>query len=230
MTGCQGNVECANAPDAPYCDTTSGECVQCIENGDCSESGAPLCSPSTKTCVQCNEDSDCSAGGCVENVCLGQSTCDYDTFSPVTVEAATYSPTYATILYTGKKAEDDPTDYVIVEIYYDMNGAHSTVTEPGVYPLGQGTNSDYSTCADCVLVYLNYDYYEGTYDKVFFAAEGNLNVTSLELTEGTTFEGTLDDVTLVEVIIGDGFLLTPVPDGETYCLDNHPFSTLLEVF
>jgi hypothetical protein len=41
---------------------TSGRCVECVKNGDCSlTSGGPICSTETHTCVQCATNGDCSA-------------------------------------------------------------------------------------------------------------------------------------------------------------------------
>ena len=37
------------------------------------------------------------------------------------------------------------------------------------------------------------------------------------------FSGVLKDVRLIEVTIAADFTSTPVPGGEVWCLDNHPY-------
>lgn len=58
-------VPCAQVdPEKPACVEETGQCVQCVDNGDCSES-APYCDPDSATCKKCSMHEHCSeeAGG-----------------------------------------------------------------------------------------------------------------------------------------------------------------------
>ncbi len=59
--GCQSAVDCTTDPNAQACDTSSGQCVQCVLNDDCKFTpSTPVCLPVAFTCVQCAQDTDCT--------------------------------------------------------------------------------------------------------------------------------------------------------------------------
>jgi hypothetical protein len=46
---------------APYCNTTTKRCVQCLTNANCMGRGtSTLCDPATDTCVQCLTNANCT--------------------------------------------------------------------------------------------------------------------------------------------------------------------------
>ncbi|MEM6994385.1 MAG: choice-of-anchor L domain-containing protein [Myxococcota bacterium] len=65
---CVTNDDCALLPGLGECDTTSGECVGCLEDGDCQ--GDLTCNEDS-LCEGCEGDDDCPLGTkCADAVCL----------------------------------------------------------------------------------------------------------------------------------------------------------------
>jgi len=54
---CSGDGDCG--PMAPYCDSSSHTCVQCITTTNCGN--GRMCNTTNNTCVQCLMDGDCGA-------------------------------------------------------------------------------------------------------------------------------------------------------------------------
>jgi hypothetical protein len=78
---CSGPEGCTT-PDAPYCASDRGVCVQCLASVDCLEPDVPTCNVTAGRCAQCIDDSACSGetphcaptlGECVE--CVVSSDC-----------------------------------------------------------------------------------------------------------------------------------------------------------
>lgn len=67
--GCATSSDCTD-PSKPHCETTLGECVECVSSSDCSGT-TPHCFLGESRCVACTRDSDCAAG----------KTCDPQTLS-----------------------------------------------------------------------------------------------------------------------------------------------------
>jgi hypothetical protein len=99
------------------------------------------------------------------------------------------------------------TDHMNLE-FYDGGGFDGG--QVGTFDLGTADESQYSSCARCLLVYQDYSSIEG---KLFFQESGTLvvNPGSDQMNGAPDVE--LQDVTLVEVVIGDDFVSTPVVDG-----------------
>jgi hypothetical protein len=84
---CTGNGNCAATAGTPYCDTTRGVCVRCVEDMNCG-GGNPYCLKSAGRCVECLTDPNCGGGGnpycqqdqhrCVE--CLTNANCGQNGF------------------------------------------------------------------------------------------------------------------------------------------------------
>ena len=51
---CQNDADCPGV--APRCETTSGACVQCVSDSDCSTG---LCDTGAHSCTSCNSSADC---------------------------------------------------------------------------------------------------------------------------------------------------------------------------
>lgn len=56
--GCGAGASCG---DGEVCDEEQGECVGCLNDGDCPKG---VCHPVERGCVTCLDDSDCSSGRC----------------------------------------------------------------------------------------------------------------------------------------------------------------------
>lgn len=57
-----GAVDCTSNADCPsplVCNTTTGACVICVQDDDCTNPATPKCDPNTNLCLQCLENSDC---------------------------------------------------------------------------------------------------------------------------------------------------------------------------
>lgn len=68
---CLTSETCLTNTDGKTHCNTNNECVECLENTDCSESTNNICNISTNTCVECNVNSDCINGDCntSTNIC-----------------------------------------------------------------------------------------------------------------------------------------------------------------
>jgi len=83
--------------DAPLCDRSTGTCVRCESNGDCSDASAgPACDLSSGRCVPCTTDRQCSsplarcdstAHACVR--CLTSADCGRESFCTQATHACT---------------------------------------------------------------------------------------------------------------------------------------------
>ena len=111
-------------------------------------------------------------------------------------------------------------DVLVVELYLGLGGPPG----PGTYLIEDDPlNDNYATCHTCVLIFENIDWDTGIADRTLFATSGELNIESIG-PPGVPFTGTLSNVNLVEVTIDwDTFESTPVPGGETRCIDTFPF-------
>ncbi len=78
---CASNADCADIRDLNTCDTTTGKCVACVADTDCS-GATPFCSQALGSCVACKADTDCATpaapfcgpvGTCVE--CKADTDC-----------------------------------------------------------------------------------------------------------------------------------------------------------
>jgi len=63
--GCSTDADCMVA--SLHCDTASGQCVQCVVDSQCTQTGLPSCDrtvgdPAVGRCVQCSDAMDCGPG------------------------------------------------------------------------------------------------------------------------------------------------------------------------
>ena len=102
----------------------------------------------------------------------------------------------------------DP-DMLQVEFYGSGAGAGLNGENKGTFNLATGIDSNYSTCARCVRLF------EDSADaRQFYQQSGTLVVAATSDQLNGTLNGTLTNVTLVEVTIADStFVSTPVPNG-----------------
>ena len=117
--------------------------------------------------------------------------------------------------YQAHNAEEDPHDKMMVQIYTDFDGP----TEPGTYDLN-GIN--YKDCGLCLMA--NSDCNGDSCDKTFYAEQGSVTITSLGGL-GDNFAAEFHNVVFDEVTIGSDYVSTPVPGGETWCVDGFAFDS-----
>ena len=88
----------------------------------------------------------------------------------------------------------------------------------GVYPIGgNADDQNYETCETCVLIYA--DCGVETCNKIFYATAGSIEISAIDQTAGT-ITAKLKNIVAIEVTIDPEFYTsTPVPNGETYCVD-----------
>ena len=57
---CQTDPDCTHIPGLPHCETTTGECKECIVDVDCKDPTKPVCDPANNKCITgCIKDEDC---------------------------------------------------------------------------------------------------------------------------------------------------------------------------
>lgn len=70
---CTSAADCVGNPDGAVCNTTSHECVACVDSTTCTDE-APVCDTTTSACVGCLSPADCPGtvlDACVATVCVG---------------------------------------------------------------------------------------------------------------------------------------------------------------
>ncbi len=144
-------------------------------------------------------------GGAAGNGTGGGSSCDELTAGSFREDAADGSIGVYSALSSPDHG-DAVEDRLRVELYGPNFGPFNG-DEPGTYDLTDEGN--YATCARCVLLG------QDANGKVFYAQSGTLVVDDTSDPMDGTLNGSLTDVTLVEVTIdGETWTSTPVPDGE----------------
>ena len=120
-----------------------------------------------------------------------------------------------TMQYFASEEQVTPFGVYYVELRGDVG--------PGVYDLS-GTN--YEDCEVCVWAMKNCSAEQRTCDRVFYASEGTIELTTVEWE--TSLAGTLSGVLFEEVTIEQGTgRSTPVDGGETFCGDGHSFDAVV---
>ncbi|MFO0760723.1 MAG: hypothetical protein U0359_29865 [Byssovorax sp.] len=83
VTGCKGNADCAASATKPICDTSTGQCVECLPSDDPCPMGK-VCSPDTHTCgVGCSDVNDCMPGQQCDTTTHQCTGCVVDTDCPL---------------------------------------------------------------------------------------------------------------------------------------------------
>jgi hypothetical protein len=204
--GCGGT--CGGCATGETC--TAGQCVgACVPACDGKECGPDGCGGS---CGACAVGETCTAGTCV-------SPCSENGFTPEG-DAAAYAADAQLLVYAAYQAAN-PADYLSVELWQRYGGP----IEPGSYVI---TDEGYETCVTCVLIAADCD--ATGCQKLFLANAGGLTVTALGVV-GDSFAGELTDVKLVEVDLDpDTYVSTPVPNGQTWCLDTLTFDAPIDAW
>lgn len=59
--GCKTDQDCPLT--TLHCDSSSGQCLACVEDGNCTSASSAHCDAALHRCVQCGADQDCGAAG-----------------------------------------------------------------------------------------------------------------------------------------------------------------------
>lgn len=66
VAACQANDDCAGLAATPFCQTSSGKCVGCLDASVCS-ADKPVCDATAGVCRGCDRDDQCPSGVCVDS-------------------------------------------------------------------------------------------------------------------------------------------------------------------
>lgn len=164
-------------------------------------------------CGQCQEPEVCEDGLCLPPV---EIECTNEGFEPVVENLAldATSPEMPILVYQAINSEELPYDAVVIENY--QGEPYNGPTEPGTYDL-EGSN--YEDCGLCLRAYR--DCGEGGCDRQFLADHGQVEITAIG-GAGEKLVAIFHDVVFTEVTINSStYHSTPVPGGETWCLDGY---------
>lgn len=127
------------------------------------------------------------------------------------------APSYS--IFAVNDAESEPASTFQIEIYSGTGAPDG----PGTWPI---SNLNYKDCLLCVRVRADCTADTGC-PKTFLATSG---VVEIDTWDATTFSGTVRNVEMIEVFIdeSEGYLSTAVEGGETWCIDELPFSANFE--
>jgi hypothetical protein len=120
------------------------------------------------------------------------------------------------LVYNGGAGAND--DILVVEHWFQYGSA----TTPHTFAFPGENYLDCHTCAviltDCV---------QGDCARRFLVQSGTLVVTTLDTNSGS-YAATLEDIVAIESIIDPATSIsTPVPGGETWCLDQHSIAATI---
>lgn len=66
VAACEANADCADLAATPFCQTSSGKCVACLDASVCA-ADKPVCDASLNVCRGCDRDDQCPSGVCVDS-------------------------------------------------------------------------------------------------------------------------------------------------------------------
>ena len=128
-------------------------------------------------------------------------------------------------LFVYQAREEDMEPYTEFQIASFQASPYNGPTGPGQYSL---TGSNYEDCSLCILIVSGCDS-NYSCDQIFFADEGELNITRLS-NQGGPFLAELSNAVLREVTLDpQTYRSTPIVGGETWCIDNLSISAGVRV-
>lgn len=112
VAACQGNDDCAGLADTPFCQTSSGKCVACLDASVCS-ADRPVCDASLNICRGCDRDDQCPSGVCVDSQGRCAMPSELVFVSPVGTDNATCSAEAPCRTFTAAFAATTQQRYII---------------------------------------------------------------------------------------------------------------------
>lgn len=126
------------------------------------------------------------------------------------------SPDAPALIYTLYTDEAEPYDFFSIEIYGGDFGG----------PMASGTyeieDMNYLDCGLCVVG--GQACQGGDCPQFFLAYSGTVTFTDFPPAIGETFGGSVANVRFREVTFAEDFTSTPVPNGESWCVEGYSFS------
>lgn len=144
------------------------------------------------------------------------STCDRDGFAPAN-QTGERDDELGLLFYTGVRGAAPMIERLTIDLYFSLGAAD----EPHDFTF---TAESLADCHTCVMLRSDCDESSCTNGKAFLVQSGTLSVETIGAI-GTTLTGSLQSANFVEVTINPGDLeTTPVPGGESWCLDSYSFT------
>ncbi len=144
-------------------------------------------------------------------------TCDRTGFTSVAEDAGF---TFGILNYLAQSTLGEPVDVLNLQFITDNGGASA----PGNFTF---TGENYSSCGNCLTIFVGCDANLGNCSKTFLANSGTMVIESIGDSEAT-LKGSLTDVVLVEVTVDNAFVSTVVEGGETWCLPSRTFDLTIQ--
>jgi hypothetical protein len=129
VAACQANADCASLAATPFCQTTSGKCVACLDASVCS-ADKPVCDTSLNVCRGCDRDDQCPSGVCVDAQGRCAMASEVVFVSPVGSDNATCAAAAPCATFTAAFAATTEQRYII----HIVGGTYRMTT--GVAPSG----------------------------------------------------------------------------------------------
>jgi len=146
------------------------------------------------------------------------SACDRSGYTSVASDALGFDN--GDLWYLAQSTLGSPVDVFSIEIYAALGGAST----PGTYTI---TDDNYDTCGNCVVIQTDCDETLGNCQRTFLANAGKLTITSIGPI-GALFTATLSDLVLTEITYDDKYYSTPVPGGDTWCIDTYDVDVTIQ--
>lgn len=145
--------------------------------------------------------------------------CDNVGFEPVTKMAFWDHPWYDFILMSGQSIEEPVT-------YLDLQFYKKAGSQPAIGKTGKlAVDIDPNDCGTCVII--STKCVEGICEELYFAGEGEINITSWGAAKGETFSGSLNNAVFYQ-IEPDGMYYKYKDNGKIWCVPNYEFSTEIQ--
>ncbi len=113
-------------------------------------------------------------------------------------------------------------DIFYVQFYEPGSDSGRTELKSGTYNLGEGENTNYASCNECVLVYE--DISESEAGRIYFQESGKIVVDEAK-EKSLEAKGSLS-VRLVEISMDENYNSTPVPNGRCLIVKETSFDTI----
>jgi len=144
--------------------------------------------------------------------------CDRNGYTSVAGDALAFDN--GDVWYLAQSSLGAPVDVFSIEIYAALGGAGA----PGTYTL---SDDNYDTCGNCVVIQTDCDGNLNDCQRTFLASAGTMTITSIGGV-GEQLTAKLTDLVLTEITYDGDYHSTPVPGGDTWCIDSYDLDVTLQ--